>query len=90
MDAEKQEQLDFLKVCEAQKRAKCKHKFKPRYTETYSSLIEEKLKIVAKTGGRIQCGSMPWQAGERTLKEKRYIHDVCVKCGMIVKGENNG
>lgn len=67
-----------------------KHKFKPRYTEIYSSLIEEKLKIVADKGGRIKCGSMPWQAGQRELKEKRYIHDICVKCGMTVKGKDNG
>ncbi len=61
-----------------------KHKFKPRYTEIFSSVIEE----MAKTGS--VRASFPWQAGERKLKERRYIHDVCVKCGMTVKGQDNG
>lgn len=65
--------------------ADCKHKFKPRYDLIYSSLVEEKLAILAKHGGNISVGSMPWQAGERTLKKKIYIHDVCVKCGKTIK-----
>jgi hypothetical protein len=61
-----------------------KHKFKPRYDLVYSSLIEEMI-AEAKTGGKVSFSEMPAQAGERSLKEKRYIHDVCVKCGETVK-----
>ena len=91
MDSEKQKAIDKLEVlkawAEAKKQVKCKHKFKPRYTKIYSSLIEEKLDILAKHGGKITVGSMPWEAGERELKEKIYIYDVCVKCGMIIKSQ---
>ena len=62
-----------------------KHKFRPRYTMVYSSIIEEELALLAKHGGKISVGQMPWEAGERTLKEKVYIYDICVKCGKIVK-----
>jgi len=57
----------------------CKHKFKPRYTEIYSSVIEE----LSKTGSVRT--SYPWQAGQRSLKEKRYIYDICIKCGKTIK-----
>ena len=91
MDKDKQEKIDkleVLKACtEAEKQVKCKHKFKPRYTKIYSSLVEEKLAIMAKCGEKITIGSMPWQAGERTLKEIRYIYDICVKCGKVIKPE---
>jgi len=57
-----------------------KHKFQPRYDEVYSSVIEELSKI-----GDLSFNNMPWQSGERGIKSRTYVHDVCVKCGEIVK-----
>ncbi len=61
-----------------------KHKMKPRYDETYSTVIIDLMGITAKNGGRISSESMPWQQTPY-LKEKKYVHDVCVKCGFTVK-----
>jgi hypothetical protein len=61
-----------------------KHKFRPRFTEIYTTVITELGKF-----GNLS-GKMPHQSGGSFLKEKRYIHDICVKCGTIVQGENSG
>lgn len=61
-----------------------KHKFRPRYDEEYSSLTEENLKLLAKTGGKISNSASPLMC-ERSLKRKTYIYDICIKCGKIIK-----
>lgn len=54
-----------------------KHKFQPRYDERYTTAIEElsKAKGIDEAEGHI---TKPY------LKEKIYIHDICVKCGTLV------
>lgn len=64
------------------------HKFQPRYTEIYSSVIEEGMALLSRQGvSAAKLGPMPDKAAERGLKEKRYIHDICVNCGTISKGD---
>jgi len=52
-----------------------KHKFQPRYSEKWTTAVEEV----------IRSGVTNIESGNATpyLKEKTYVHDVCVKCGMI-------
>jgi hypothetical protein len=85
MDADKQEKLDELAVYEAERQAACNHKFKARYDIINSSLVEELASLAAKQGEVFNPYGLPWQSGERSLKEKRYIHDVCGKCGKVIK-----
>ncbi len=54
----------------------CKHKFQPRYDETYTTTIAE---VVPHLTGKISCDR---EHGKPYLKTKTYVHDICVKCGM--------
>jgi len=56
----------------------CKHKFKPRYSEKYTTIVEELNKPESRVT-EIKGGV----SDEPYLKEKIYIHDICVKCGQI-------
>ena len=54
-----------------------KHKFRPRYNENWTTSLEEinlsSLKEIENGNGMLR----PY------LKEKTYVHDVCIKCGDI-------
>ena len=58
---------------------KCKHKFKSRYNEVFTTPIE-----VSYSTGMAYSSSPPW-AFKPQIKSRTYIHDVCVKCGQIAK-----
>ena len=66
-----------------------KHKFLPRYEFIYSTTILDLATLCAKQGVVFDSSGLPWQAGNSYLKEKRYIHDVCVKCGEVIKRSDN-
>jgi hypothetical protein len=63
----------------------CKHKFEARYDETYANPLDHVIEMQKEAllqgcwGGEIQGNFTPY------LKYKTYIHDICVKCGKIVK-----
>ena len=59
--------------------ADCKHKFKPRYDEIYSTPLVDMGDSIS-SGASIPC----WMA-ESYLLKKIYVHDVCVKCGTVAK-----
>ena len=56
----------------------CSHKFKPRYTERWSTVIEELFGAGHKVETASDASLRPY------LKEKTYIYDICTKCGMII------
>ncbi len=64
-----------MKECDSSK-----HKFQPRYDEFWSTITEETLK-------RKDLISMEGSASmdKPYLKSKVYIHDICVKCGAVIK-----
>ena len=61
----------------------CKHKFEPRYDEEYSTglndVVESQHRSTELDVGGAVCTSY--------LKKRTYIHDICVKCGDIIKRE---
>ena len=61
----------------------CKHKFLPRYDEHRTTIIEETIK--GKSLETIKCSSIMCRP---YLKNKIYVHDICIKCGMIIKRTN--
>ena len=63
----------------------CKHKFRPRYDEVWTTVIGEMQNSMYE--GKTKGGSL---LAEPYLKEKTYIHDICVKCGQIVKRGDSG
>ncbi len=62
-------------------KCKRKHKYKPRYNERYTTVIEEMSK--QGSGCKIQDANT---VVKPYLKEKAYVYDICVKCGDIKKG----
>lgn len=58
---------------------KCKHRFKPRYNEKYTTLLEELVKLKREVNRLDDKLMVPY------LKEKLYIYDICSRCGQIIK-----
>lgn len=79
MNEDNQEKLDYLETCEKKKQVSCKHKFKPRYDEIYSTPLKDGV-----LSGATNVSCPAWMSVSY-LKEKRYVHDVCVKCGKVIK-----
>jgi hypothetical protein len=54
----------------------CKHKFEPRYDE----ILPAEINFGGGYGGRTFI---------EALKTKKYIYDICVRCGKIIKRNNH-
>jgi len=57
----------------------CKHKFRPRYDRVWTTVVGE---IIAR-GGKV---TKAYDGLEPYVKSETYVHDICVKCG-LVKGK---
>ena len=57
----------------------CKHKFKARYDEKYSTVAERLLKHGTRLKGNGCDLTEPY------MTERTYVHDICVKCGEVRK-----
>ena len=58
----------------------CRHKFKPRYNKTWSTVLEGLAEV---SGVKVKSA---FKGFDPYLKSEAYIHDICVKCG-LVKGK---
>ncbi len=59
----------------------CKHKFQPRYNHKWSTLIKDIRELAGNRIQNVNCKNMD----TAYLQEERYIYDICVKCGKIIK-----
>ena len=57
------------------------HNFEPRYDESIPIIFSETLRLLTKMCGE----TSDWYEKINKLRERRYIHDVCTKCGAVVK-----
>ena len=58
---------------------KCKHKFRHRYNEIYTTGLEQ---LTKNDMGTIEGG---YALTESYLQQKIYIHDICIKCGLVIE-----
>lgn len=58
------------------------HKFEARYSYNFDPL-EYVLAVKQSVGS----GDGPFTAADALIANKKYIYDVCIKCGEIVKDE---
>ncbi len=57
----------------------CKHKFQPRYSKEWSTILTDMC------GHKVKANRIADEALTPYLKKETYIHDICVKCGTTVK-----